>query len=96
MNVDWERDLPDMDALTEGGGPEAPPPAVPAYLRELADTPDIQHATKVIVIAAYTDAEECEHICRYQHGCAFSEQVGLVTYHYERLRRQVVGAEEDS
>jgi hypothetical protein len=94
VTVNWERDLPDMSLPAEGEAPATDGPVV-AYLRGLLANPDVAKATKVVVLTAYEDDEEYEHICRYQHGVTFSEQVGLVTYHYERLRRQVVGAEEE-
>lgn len=90
MTVNWERDLPDMSLPEEGETPTTDGPVV-AYLRGLLTNPDVARATKVVVLAASTDDEGDECICRYYHGCAFSEQLGLVAYHYERLRRLAVG-----
>jgi hypothetical protein len=90
VTVNWERDLPNVDLPGEGGTPTTDGPVV-AYLRGLLSNPDVARATKVVVLTAYEDDEGDECICRWYHGCAFSEQVGLVTYHYERLRWQVVG-----
>jgi hypothetical protein len=90
VTVNWERDLPNVDLPGEGEPPATDGPVV-AYLRGLLTNPEIARATKLVVLTAYEDDEGDECICRYYHGCAFSEQLGLVAYHHERLRRLAVG-----